>query len=65
MCGIVGYTGQNQASPILIDSLLRLEYRGYDSAGIATIESENNTNETHVKRSAGKIRNLQSVELWK
>src|SRR5690606_1937487 len=35
MCGIVGYTGQNQAYPILIEGLKKLEYRGYDSAGVA------------------------------
>ena len=39
MCGIVGYIGKKEAKPILIGGLLRLEYRGYDSAGIATIES--------------------------
>ena len=35
MCGIVGYTGDHQAAPILLDGLKRLEYRGYDSAGLA------------------------------
>lgn len=40
MCGIVGYTGDNQAAPILLDGLERLEYRGYDSAGIAVNEGE-------------------------
>ena len=35
MCGLVGYVGQEQAAPILLDGLSRLEYRGYDSAGVA------------------------------
>ena len=37
MCGIVGYTGNSQAAPILLHGLSRLEYRGYDSAGIAVV----------------------------
>lgn len=41
MCGIVGYIGKSKASPILINGLLKLEYRGYDSAGIATLENDN------------------------
>ena len=40
MCGIVGYVGENSASPILIDGLKKLEYRGYDSAGIAVSEND-------------------------
>ena len=40
MCGIVGYIGQKQAYPILINGLKRLEYRGYDSAGISLIEGD-------------------------
>ena len=38
MCGIVGYTGGHEASPILLAGLRRLEYRGYDSAGLATLD---------------------------
>ena len=37
MCGIVGYVGKEQAAPILLDGLERLEYRGYDSAGLAVL----------------------------
>jgi len=40
MCGIIGYLGDKQATPILMDSLKRLEYRGYDSAGVAVMETE-------------------------
>ena len=38
MCGIVGYTGSQEATPIILEGLKKLEYRGYDSAGICTIE---------------------------
>ena len=41
MCGIVGFTGREQAAPILLDGLSKLEYRGYDSAGIAVRAGEN------------------------
>jgi len=44
MCGIIGYTGENDAAPILFEGLKRLEYRGYDSAGIVTINGDSNLN---------------------
>ena len=40
MCGIVGYTGKKQAAPVLLDGLSKLEYRGYDSAGLAVRDGE-------------------------
>jgi glucosamine--fructose-6-phosphate aminotransferase (isomerizing) len=54
MCGIVGYIGPKPAEPILLDGLRRLEYRGYDSAGIATFAQ----NEIHLRRVAGRIVDL-------
>ena len=40
MCGIIGYVGKKAASPILLEGLRRLEYRGYDSAGVAVLDSD-------------------------
>src|SRR3954452_15393639 len=58
MCGIVGYTGPREAGPILIEGLRRLEYRGYDSAGIALVDEEG---DLFVEKKAGKLVNLQDA----
>ena len=58
MCGIIGYTGHQQASPILVEALNNLEYRGYDSAGISVFK-DNKTHETY--RTAGKVETLKST----
>ena len=55
MCGIVGFTGVQQAAPILLDGLSKLEYRGYDSAGIAVRDGEN---ETEVVKAKGRLKAL-------
>lgn len=58
MCGIVGILGQHEASPILVEALRRLEYRGYDSAGIATVNAEKKLNR---RRAVGKLVNLSDL----
>lgn len=57
MCGIVGYIGTKNATPILLQGLKRLEYRGYDSAGIAVIEN----GKIEVKKDKGRVSNLEAV----
>ena len=57
MCGIIGYVGPRPVVPIIVDGLRRLEYRGYDSAGIAVV----NDGHVEVRRSAGKLANLEQA----
>ena len=56
MCGIVGYIGPKPVVPVLLDGLRKLEYRGYDSAGVAVVQDGN----IEVRRSAGKLVNLEN-----
>src|ERR1700722_16629365 len=58
MCGIVGYIGPNAPVPIIIEGLRRLEYRGYDSAGIAVAGGSHGL---ELRRAPGKLRNLETV----
>jgi glucosamine--fructose-6-phosphate aminotransferase (isomerizing) len=58
MCGIVGYTGPREAGPILLEGLRRLEYRGYDSAGIALVDDDG---DLFVEKRAGKLANLRTA----
>ena len=55
MCGIVGFTGRREASPVLLEGLRRLEYRGYDSAGLIT----GTGNQLHLRKKAGRLAELR------
>ncbi|NCC44159.1 MAG: glutamine--fructose-6-phosphate aminotransferase, partial [Clostridia bacterium] len=57
MCGIVGYIGELQAAPVLLDGLEKLEYRGYDSAGMAVFDGQ----DIHIVKSSGRLKVLREL----
>ena len=60
MCGIVGYIGRHQAAPIILEGLERLEYRGYDSAGMAVFNGE----KIQITKSIGRLKVLEELTLY-
>jgi len=58
MCGIVGYIGAKKVVPVIVEGLRKLEYRGYDSAGIAVVDA---AGQLHLRRAPGKLRNLETA----
>jgi glutamine---fructose-6-phosphate transaminase (isomerizing) len=61
MCGIVGYVGDKQAQGVVIEGLRRLEYRGYDSAGIALVDTADGDGRIASDKRAGKLANLEKA----